>query len=169
MSGVSGVSGVTPMNATVLTDVAVVPHVRWAERGVSTAWQRVAPHAHNLVSKHDDYTVDDLRRLVTAGGASLVLIEDTPPALPTLLGFGIVQLRTFAGRTYLHDAHVWVLPAHRGCGAYDAYLNFLTSEARARALDGVTLSVHADEDARWRPTLSKRGYRPRAVEYVKEL
>lgn len=131
------------------------------------AWPIVLPHVGNVVVRHSDYTADDLRDMLAWGALRLVLMESDEG---TFLGFGIVQARPFPAKKYLHDAHVWVLPEHRSNGVYGAYLQFLRELAEAEGCAGVTLAVHADEDTDlWRGILQRRGFRPRAVEYVAEV
>lgn len=142
---------------------------RFCSRGeLIEEWPRVAPHVKAIAdaNPNPDYSASDLRDLLARGIVSLLVMESESGG--SLLGFAVLHELPYPRRRYLSEAHIWILPEHRGSGIFAQYLTFIRQWAVANGYQGTSVPIDATDDANWHPLMTEHGFVPRTVEYVWE-
>jgi hypothetical protein len=125
------------------------------------AWLRVLPGLQALHAAHEDqdWSVDGVRRLLDAGEALLIVDDDDES------GFAVVMLRE--SRYYRDELEIFVyLMWHQGGKAAKRFCQRFDQIARATGARQIRFYSRRRGMAR---LTTPEGYRPRAIEYVKEV
>lgn len=133
---------------------------------VLDAWPRVLPLVERIAAEaaDDSYRPEDLRDALARGEQWLLLMEDGAE----LQGFAVLQPLEYPRHRMLREAHIYLLPEHRGRGLFDQYLAFLRLWAVEHDFAGTTVSLPATAEPRWRPLMERSGFHVRTIEYVWE-
>ena len=125
------------------------------------AWQRVLPGLQALHAMYEDqdWSVDGVRRLLDEGEA-LLIVDDEDAT-----GFAVVLLRE--SRYYPGDMEIFVfLMWHQGGKAIRRFCQRFDQIARATGARQIRFYSRRRGMTR---LMTPEGFRPRAIEYVKEV